>query len=91
MVIADRKAMVIAPESLAESSDSQESNISKLDSFGDILFFCYFLGLQSLNLSWRYDGPALANMKIVAIALCHHLREAFILMKKKKSLNMGIA
>ena len=39
MAIADRKAMVIAPE----SSDSQESNISELVSFGDIIFLGQFL------------------------------------------------
>ena len=85
MAIADRKAMVIAPE----SSDSQESNISELVSFGDITFFCQFFWLTIFEfvraISW---SPAYSDMKIVVIALCHLLREAFIW---KNSLNMGIA
>ena len=75
MAIADRKAMVIAPE----SSDSQESNISDLLTFWDITFFCQFLWLTIFDfvraISW---SPAFANIKIVVIALCHLLREAFI-------------
>ena len=75
MAIADRKAMVIAPE----SSDSQESNIYKLVSFWDIIFFCNFSWLTIFEfvraISW---SPAFSDMKIVVIALCHLLREAFI-------------
>ena len=75
MAIANRKAMVIAPE----SSDSQESNISELVTFGDITFFCQFLWLTIFDfvraISW---SPAFANIKIVVIALCHLLREAII-------------
>ena len=75
MAIADRKAMVIAPE----SSDSQESNTSELVTFGDITFFCQFLWLTIFDfvraISW---SPAFANIKIVVIALCHLLSETFI-------------
>ena len=75
MAIADRKAMVIAPE----CSESQESNISKLLSFGDIIFFCQLFWLTIFEfvraISWP---PAFADMNTVVIALCHLLREAFI-------------
>ena len=70
MAIAYRKAMVIAPE----SSDSQESNIYELLSFGDIIFFCQFFWLTIFEVRAISWSPAFPDMKIVVSSLCHLLR-----------------
>ena len=82
--VLNSKVFLEAPE----RSASQESNISELFSFGDIIVFCQFwLTIFEFvrAISW---SQAFADMTIVVIALCQHFREAFI---KKKSQNMGIA
>ena len=68
MAIVNRKAMVIAPE----CSDSQESNISELFSFGDIILFFQFFWLTIFEFVWAISWPqAFADMKTVVTAVCH--------------------